>query len=69
MSRTIEQETALIKRLEASGPEIDRSVGLYHSNNSAWHQHATAIKDAYWRRRMLRTKLEGGDLDACARIG
>ncbi len=48
---SIEEETALIAKLEASGPFLDTSVGMYHKNNTAYHIHATEISDAYWRRR------------------
>jgi len=50
----IEKETKLIMELEGSWPKLDTTVGLYHSNNTAWHQHQTKLKDAYWRRRNLR---------------
>ena len=50
LEQLIEQETALIKSLEAGeNPENLTPV-----------QHETSIKDAYWRRRNWRSRLEGG---------
>jgi hypothetical protein len=53
---TYEEETALIKRLEAETcpPFIKPSKeNNWCPDNSAYWAHVTAIKDAYWRRRML----------------
>jgi hypothetical protein len=50
---THEQETALIKKLEASVPALAPGEHLYSQANTAYHIHVTEIKDAYWRRRML----------------
>lgn len=50
---THEQETALIKELEATMPELVEGEGLYSQANTAYHIHYTKLKDAYWRRRML----------------
>ena len=53
MRRTFDEETALIKELEATMPALDHTVDLYHENNTPYHVAVTAINDAYWRRRML----------------
>lgn len=65
----IAKETALIAELNATAPELDRSVRLYHSNNTPWHQHMTKIRDAHWRRRIAMTRATGGDVNAAARVG
>lgn len=46
--RTYEEETALIKELEA------KPVPPFKTTE--WHQYMTEISDAYWRRRMLSAK-------------
>ena len=51
-----EEETNLIAELEAREcpPLHPRTKeNNYQPDNSAYWQHVTAIKDAYWRRRML----------------
>ena len=54
--KTYEEETALIKELEATRITRDDTVQEWHSNNTLYHQHEQKIKDAYWRRRMLSAK-------------
>ena len=51
--RTYEEETALIEELEANVPDLVEGKHLYSSDNTPYHVAVTAIKDAYWRRRML----------------
>jgi hypothetical protein len=65
----IEVETILIKKLESTVPKLVYPNELYHRSNTPYHIHVTKIMDAYWRRRMLRTQLEGGNLQECAKIG
>lgn len=50
---TYEEETALIKELEATMPALAEGKHLYSKANTAFHIHVTKLKDAYWRRRML----------------
>jgi len=52
----IEQETATIKRLENNSPKSPRMNG--NRLTTEWAIHETEIKDAYWRRRNWRGKLE-----------
>ena len=56
MKRTYEEETALIKELEAKPCPpllLSSEANNWAPDNSAYWAHTTAIKDAYWRRRML----------------
>lgn len=64
----IAKEIQLIAELESSYPPYDNTVGRYHENNLEYGRHHTKIRDCYWRKRMLETKLEGGDLNATAEI-
>lgn len=61
LNQKIQKETELIVELEKSYPTSD-------PNSKEWHIHHTKIRDAYWRRRMLTTRLEGGDLNATAEV-
>ena len=56
MKRTFNEETALIKKLQAECPALDMTVHKYHENNTSYHIAVQAINDAYWRRRMLSAK-------------
>lgn len=48
--------------------ELEKSYPTSDPNSKEWHIHHTKIRDAYWRRRMLTTRLEGGDLNATAEV-
>ncbi len=61
-------ETKLIAELESNRPEYHSGCGRYSEENKPWELHSVAIRDAYWRRRMLITKLEGGDETVTAQI-
>lgn len=61
LKQKIQKETELIVELEKSCPTTD-------PNSTDWYIHQTKIRDAYWRRRMLTTRLEGGDLNATAEV-
>ncbi len=61
--KTVDECTAEIARLESSCPKFHTGVcphgyDRYHEKNRAYLMHCQEITDAYWRRRMLRTKLE-----------
>ena len=66
------KETELIKELEKSYPKIHGDVHeehrLYREDNLPWQIHHTKVRDAYWRRRMWQTELEGGDLTKTAQV-
>lgn len=64
----IAKENQLITELESSYPPYDSTLGRWHDNNRAYEIHYTKIRDCYWRKRMLETQLEGGDLNAAAQI-
>lgn len=61
LKQKIQKETELIVELEKSCPATN-------PNSTEWYIHQTKIRDAYWRRRMLTTRLEGGDLNATAEV-
>jgi hypothetical protein len=54
-------ETAEIKRLEGSYP-------VFADNETNWNIHHTECRDAYWRRRMWQTRLDGGDILQTAKV-
>jgi len=64
----IEKETQLIAELEANKPEWYPELGRWHEKNREYEIHSVEIRDAYWRRRMLQTRLEGGDLAITAQV-
>lgn len=63
LKNKIQKQTDLIAVLEKSYPS-DR-------DSREWLIHHTSVRDAYWRRRMLQTKLEDGseeDLQETAKV-
>ena len=72
LERRIEEETALIEELESKPcPEYKERTreNNWCPDNSAYWAYMTPLNDAYWRRRMLRTKIEGDDIKVAARAG
>lgn len=63
----IEEETANIKRLEASYPTYVQDGGRYSQENRAWEIHHTEVRDAYWRRRIAQDRLDGTSEDVIAK--
>ncbi len=60
LQRKIQEESDKIATLEKSYPDE------WHSRE--WWIHHTEVRDAYWRRRMLTTQLEGGDINQTAEV-
>lgn len=56
----IQLETQRLQSLENSYPK--------DSENIEWRNHHTAVRDSYWRRRMLITKLEDGDFGEMTQV-
>ncbi len=59
LDEKIEAETKLIAELESSSPKWYPELCRYHEDNKPWEIHQTAIRDAYWRRRMFIAEKEG----------
>lgn len=66
LQNKIDAETALIKELEGSYPPYNQD--RYSPERRAFEIHDTKVRDAYWRRRMLITKRDGGDLNQTAKV-
>jgi ABC-type transporter lipoprotein component MlaA len=65
LEKQIEEETKLIEELESSYPEFVEVNGdrwdQYREENKGWSKHHTAVRDAYWRRRMCKTAIRTKD--------
>lgn len=68
IAEQIQQQTELIAELESSYPPYNADLDRWHKDNRPHEIHHVKIRDAYWKRRMLQTKLEGGDLSETAKV-
>ncbi|RDJ35716.1 MAG: hypothetical protein DWQ19_12935 [Crenarchaeota archaeon] len=68
LKQQIEEQTALIAELEKSFPKRDDTVDRWHENNRPYEIHHVKVRDAYWKRRMLITRLEEGAVSKTAAV-
>lgn len=59
LKKKLQEEVALIQKLKRHPPNCE--VG-----STEWNAYQTKISDAYWRKRMLMVRLEGGNIERAA---